>query len=32
MRAGKGGRPIYRDMASPLNSTMAAETDTHGVI
>ncbi len=25
-------RPIYRDTSSPLNSTMAAETDTHGVI
>ncbi len=25
-------RPIYRDTARPLNSTMAAETDTHGVI
>ncbi len=30
--AGTQERPIYRDTSSPLNSTMAAETDTHGVI
>ncbi len=30
--AGTQERPIYRDTASPLNSTMAAETNTHGVV
>ncbi len=30
--AGTQERPIYCDTSSPLNSTMAAETDTHGVI